>query len=501
MDRSQPQAGSVKRARERALAGLPRDPAQLRREPESDRTALPSYRGVSSSKAPKPRTPVAIDGNISQAISRPTPIPQWPLAGPLESPAEPRNVRPYQPPQGFAQEAPKRPPRPSVVPSLLDQSRVQEPTPMFLSPTNLPVDSPGDPSQDYNLSVPPTPSSRLTTSSVGSIPDFPVPASATSSLAPPRRSVNLGPPPTSRRGFSSFYSTASFVSPIPEESAGSRSHESYASSAAMPNPWAQQPSPTASSHYNYRETYYGGDSLSADSDSQYMDEYGDESSLVRSASVGKKGKPLIVTTKPAAAAQPVARPGATPLQPVEDGESYLDISTSSSNTLPMTRSAPRDARASSTAPADSDVTPATILGAYAAATAPSPTGTPTPSGGLDKNSLRRPLKLDIDAVRAAEARGSLTSLPDLIKRATTLAAMIDRGKRPASRFDDLNDFPSNRFDEKDCKSNFHFGLCVAGHVFFADNLLSIRPTSIWVFRHVGRVSTPCTSNSGSSCTP
>ncbi|KAF2769053.1 hypothetical protein EJ03DRAFT_374879 [Teratosphaeria nubilosa] len=41
---------------------------------------------------------------------------------------------------------------------------------------------------------------------------------------------------------------------------------------------------------------------------------------------------------------------------------------------------------------------------------------------------RRPPRLNVDAVRDAEARGSLTSLPDLIKRATRLASNLDRGK-------------------------------------------------------------------------
>lgn len=41
---------------------------------------------------------------------------------------------------------------------------------------------------------------------------------------------------------------------------------------------------------------------------------------------------------------------------------------------------------------------------------------------------RRPPRLDVDAVRDAEARGSLTSLPELIRRATRLAANLDRGK-------------------------------------------------------------------------
>ncbi|EME39048.1 hypothetical protein DOTSEDRAFT_48471 [Dothistroma septosporum NZE10] len=52
-----------------------------------------------------------------------------------------------------------------------------------------------------------------------------------------------------------------------------------------------------------------------------------------------------------------------------------------------------------------------------------------PMGGLsDRSNKRRPARLDVDAVRDAEARGSLTSLPDLIRRATTLASNLDRGK-------------------------------------------------------------------------
>lgn len=41
---------------------------------------------------------------------------------------------------------------------------------------------------------------------------------------------------------------------------------------------------------------------------------------------------------------------------------------------------------------------------------------------------RRPPQLDMDAVREADNRGSTTSLADLIKRATRLAANLDRGK-------------------------------------------------------------------------
>ncbi|KAK5117434.1 hypothetical protein LTR85_008819 [Meristemomyces frigidus] len=52
-----------------------------------------------------------------------------------------------------------------------------------------------------------------------------------------------------------------------------------------------------------------------------------------------------------------------------------------------------------------------------------------PTGGLSERAgKRRPPRLQIDAVKEAEARGSLTSLPDLIKRATRLASNLDRGK-------------------------------------------------------------------------
>ncbi|KAK4495312.1 hypothetical protein PRZ48_013643 [Zasmidium cellare] len=52
---------------------------------------------------------------------------------------------------------------------------------------------------------------------------------------------------------------------------------------------------------------------------------------------------------------------------------------------------------------------------------------PTP-GFSERAGRKRPPRLNVDAVRDAEARGSLTSLPDLIRRATKLASNLDRGK-------------------------------------------------------------------------
>ena len=54
---------------------------------------------------------------------------------------------------------------------------------------------------------------------------------------------------------------------------------------------------------------------------------------------------------------------------------------------------------------------------------------------------KRPPRLDINAVRDMEARGSTTSLTDLIKRATRLASNLDRGKT-ASRLGMLDAFGS-----------------------------------------------------------
>lgn len=67
------------------------------------------------------------------------------------------------------------------------------------------------------------------------------------------------------------------------------------------------------------------------------------------------------------------------------------------------------------------------------AISPTPNEKPKQSSKLaDRVGPRRPPRINVEAVREAEARGSITSLPDLIRRATTLASNLDRG-RTASR--------------------------------------------------------------------
>lgn len=56
-------------------------------------------------------------------------------------------------------------------------------------------------------------------------------------------------------------------------------------------------------------------------------------------------------------------------------------------------------------------------------------GLKSPRAGYgEKVGLKRPPRINVDAIKEAEARSSLTSLPDLIRRATRLASNLDRGK-------------------------------------------------------------------------
>ena len=433
--------GSVARARQRAKAGISPDDFLQSPSPRGQAEDEPQLAQFSPPRPPPPaptagqprpqrlQAPPGLqtkDGQIGVAISRPTQVPQWPLA----SAPDATNSEPYQPPPGRSQ-PPQRPPRPSRVPSILDASRLQDHTPVFQYRPQSGRESTG---QELS-SVPETPSSLSrpsTLSSVGSIPDFPLPMPA----GPPRRSVNLGPPPSARRGASSFYSNASYVSPIPEESPRSRSHASFASSAAMPESWGT-PSPGLSP--NYPEAFFE-DGMPGENGPPAFDEDEEDSRLVRSASLGKRGKPTLVTTSAPARAVDTGdseqRPGPLPLQDdaFRTGTAYVDASSSSSSTLPTFR-APPAAAAVDEADDSSTSDNSRRLSALPIPTVPAQ---PPPVRPYSRFSAiwRPPPRADPDATAP---RASMTSLPDLIRRATRLAASLERGRRPASRFDDLRD--------------------------------------------------------------
>lgn len=91
---------------------------------------------------------------------------------------------------------------------------------------------------------------------------------------------------------------------------------------------------------------------------------------------------------------------------------------------------------------------------------------------------KRPLRLDIGAVREAEARGSMTSLSDLIKRATQLASNLDRG-RTASRLGHLAMFGSTDRLGNARNSTYSDVLDAFPPPAHGTSLSSARPTTLW----------------------
>jgi hypothetical protein len=470
--------------------------------------------GTSSPARPRQPMPAALSASrgggqsIGLAISRPTQIPQWPLAAPVQGYSGHINT------QAGRGQAPQRPPRPSrsKVPSMLDASKLQDHTPTFQytpqsSSSQQQVSESGGVGESLtspNAKSPLTPASRPSTvSSVGSIPDFPMPMAGPSDQpnpsvpAPARKSANLGPPPTARRGASSYYSNMSFVSPIQEESPRTQqTHESYASSAAMPTAWRDDVSDFLDDESGERNIF-GADSIpEEDRDSRASnDDDSSERELVRSASIGRRGKPSVVTTKSADRTPPTStspplesdklarmgvfgpmemraaqmkatatahanasngRPSPTPAQadqretqwpmmgttdsPLAGSTGLIENSSSESTSTLGGAIAPKGADARGFTPSGLDPRMSKILHAHQAASGVQAADEKELERSLSRlSAIRRPPKLDLNAVRDAEARGSLTSLPDLIRRATKLAAMIDKGKRPGSRLN-LNDF-------------------------------------------------------------
>jgi cytoskeletal protein RodZ len=427
--------GSVRAARERMQAaqkrtqlpdtskiiGLPRRPNQL----------------VSQYPAPDKdeQTPLSIPSASRGDIEANSPSPQWPLP----NNAKDIDTSPVVPPR-----SPKRlqPPRPDIRPASdnypIQQLSPQSPPPM--SPGYLQPPSPGYgashsnddtfSSGSFQSSRPITTSSVASASSLGSIPDFPVPQPPMPFIQQARRTPALGPPPSARRGPSSYYTQMSYVSPIVEESE-SRSvtirsrRGSFASSNVFPTDDFYPDDDLFSD-----DLFSDDETITSDRGTISPTEHDDRSGLVtqspallRQASLGRRTKPSLMTIKSvdsfgskrdgfgrkkvedSGAGGAAVGVGAAMLA-ARDGVSSGRTSSESVPTLQNIRSG-----LASPSPLQHEVTPSTLAG---------------------RAGMRRPAKLDMDAVRDAEARGSLTSLPELIRRATRLAANLDRG-RTASR--------------------------------------------------------------------
>lgn len=339
-----------------------------------------------------------------------------------------------------------------------------------------------------NLSRPLTGSSFASTSSNYSVSDLPVPQIPEHIHQSPNQSPSqvrrppLGPPPSARRGPSSYYAQNSFVPAIIEEtdsiySQSTRAHpNSYASSNAIPIGIPER------YLYEGRDQDPVDDSLVEDplDDDSSSDHAEDVSAVpVRQASVGKRSRPTITTIKSSDSSRPdsqirplsistihpetpvesvsatQSRPGgsihsaekARPVRPADQ----ITARTNSSGVLPngvakieatseaekylnqklsqeLSTAVREQFRARSPLPqVESDDEDA--LRGDSAFDMDEKLNHPVTKGSLAQRiGSRRPTRLDVDAVRDAEARGSLTSLPDLIRRATRLASNLDRGK-------------------------------------------------------------------------
>ncbi len=480
-------AGSVKRARERAAAGLPPEHPQMppypaplsvktspRRSPQqgtspTDRARYPQYPIQSSGQG---QASPASPGTTSLPPSRSRRGPASPVSSQNSgqtSPVQERNVGRGPPPQ--------RPPRPNVVPPMLQSPgyRSNEPPPLqYRKPQ-----AQDQPSRNYweDNYMDSTSSSRpLTTStmstrtgpSTSSIPDFPsIPAvppmpPMSTYQPPPRR--NLGPPPSARKGGSSYYSQTSFVPPIPEEM--SDTHSSYASSAVMPVSWSDGP-----------PEYYMGTGIDEEEDEDTpgghsgrgssAGDHDDASGLVRkggnqritsldtveSGDESDRGsrsmqeldwqtrqderwRPNFAGT---ADTDPIGRHnfrGNARLHPYSGYESdatFLDSPTGESpmpralkTNNPPTSNAYFGTPSSTGSPVDPTVDQ--ILGHLekGGALASSGTASPSTAPSMTGKGTKRPPNLNLKATK--EGRDSATSLPELIRRATKLASNLDRGK-------------------------------------------------------------------------
>ncbi|KAE8351490.1 hypothetical protein BDV28DRAFT_136982 [Aspergillus coremiiformis] len=423
--------GSVRRAREMLAAGR-------RSEPQTD-----------ADESPHSRRDVAH-------------MTQWPLSTEnwQTNTFDPhaRKLTPQGPP-------PQRPPRPDMPsPSVYSEISTPDTTPSPLhikrsvpsfsqplshtSPLHLaarrPPPSPGSvAASSPRMSVATEDLMRHSTvstaASVASIPDFPFPSQHLLADPTQRNVANLAPPPPSMGR--PIPNPRSSVSPIPEELSDSKG--SYASSRVLPS-WA-----SAKAESEILGTYLDG--MSDDDGDSGHSAHGNSTTLVRQASIGKRGQPSLCMIRKSTAESPVpppedparARPAAPKDVPppafskeisTEKARrgSFLTSSSDSSSHFDLDK-----------APFMLDVGPQSSAhvgsGFLAKEIEVLPRAMPTMS---DKRpGGRRPPPLNIGAVRDAEKRGSLTSLPDLIRRATRLASNLEHG-RTASRNDLLGAGPS-----------------------------------------------------------
>ncbi|PWY79450.1 hypothetical protein BO94DRAFT_169820 [Aspergillus sclerotioniger CBS 115572] len=412
---------------------------------------------------------------------------QWPL--PDNTPLPSNLAHPQATLSVLKGPPPVRPPRPdcpspsvysersmSDVPSAPSPLNIKRPVPSFSQP--FPLQQGPRPTIRIPIPRPPSPDSvagstpRIsvatddlfrqsgisTVSSITELPSVPQPLPLQHRPAPggaPKKAASLAPPvPVARPGGN----RASSVSPIPEELPDSPtiSQDHYGTAQPYPPSWY-----SGQAESEILGTYLDGES---DDDDSVHTAHAGIATLLRQASIGTRGKPSLRTIQKSNASSPVPPSERTPVsaRPTTAGtmlpevalkevsvgsdrrDSVSSTSTSSSHfnlekapiILDISTQHPALAR-----PYNDNEALQKEVGALPKA---APTMSDKRPGG------RRPPRLNMLAVRDAEARGSLTSLPDLILRATKLASNLEHG-RTASRNDLLNGGGGSRFPFHDAK--------------------------------------------------
>ena len=366
---------------------------------------------------------------------------------------------------------PQRPPRPTYVPPIYPsdpsgdrfrQLQPQSQTPQQQNHLRLYRE---DGWQSYPHQEPSSNLARSPTSPLATMPEFPLPAVAPLNLQQLRRSAILGPPPSARKGAPSYYTQNSYVAPIPEEA--SDAHPPLASSQVIARNWADGTLYPYHGEVFYKEDLHPRTPNIDDSSSRSGDP--DESTqLVRPSGSGKRKRkkktvqttdlgqtksgqdaagtaindspsdrrlyPKILTAGARASGASIEMgskpPGdrngrndaITTLVPPSPGNSPFPSPTSPLPDLPPGPPHPGsqstvDPRVheilgnigkGTTIGSSGDVSPLTTTGSFVSERIP-----------------KRPPPLNLSLTREGE-RASQTSLPELIRRATRLAANLDR---------------------------------------------------------------------------
>ncbi|KGO37299.1 hypothetical protein PEX1_020480 [Penicillium expansum] len=433
--------GSVKRARQMLDAGVRQEqasPPQQMRQPQVPRdiSHQPQWPLPDSGLPPHP-----INQHPRYMIPRgppplrpfhPSELPSPSIYSERDGPVSERSSSPSQrPPRSFSQ----------LQPPPLAQSR---------RPMNDVPASPASPTSTIDM----TPRISIATddlfrqsvaSSTPSVPDVPqfpptflLSESGLPQDDPRHRTAGLVAPLNMRQP---GLAPQSSVPPIPEEFADPRLTKcSVASSRAIPLSWGSGPA----------ESEILGAYLDIDSDDGQRSPgfQEDDTRLVRNASIGKRGKPTMRTILRSNPVSVVDMP-----TPTEEESSPKETAVRSIGMGGLAGQVPRipsQLRNSSTTASSesvkgvdpekppfaphydspSDARLEKELEAFGALPTAAPTMSDKRPGG------HKPPALNMHALRDAEARGSLSSLSDLIKRATKLASNLDHG-RTASRANNL----------------------------------------------------------------